>query len=417
MGQNTKILIIVLATLVIGFIIYLFSRQSTDFETESWYESYAPTDKGPYGTYVFKELLDTNGIFESFIQIDSKLEDQLIDNEDENDIYFFIGKEHFITETAFEELLYFVSSGNTAFISAEVLPDHVLDFFFLEMNKAYEYNKDSSQTFKLRSYPFSSNSYNFKFIHNNQSISKRWKYLQKNNIEYQTSSPKTLGNNSQGQINFIEIPYDEGSFFLHTSPYQFTNIAMFRYDGFTYAEDLIHHFPYGKIQWDIYNLTYHYENSNSENTNTHKRSVFQFIFQHTTLIWAFILLAITALLYAFFNGKRRQNIVVATELKQNSSLNYIETVSSLYLQERKHNKLVKLQKQSFIAFIANHYYIRSHKIDDKFIASVSLKSGIDSTKITAIFSELETLANQIEVSDQELIDLQQKIEHFYKTCK
>jgi hypothetical protein len=129
------------------------------------------------------------------------------------------------------------------------------------------------------------------------------------------------------------------------------------------------------------------------------------------------LLILTAILYAFFKGKRRQNIIRAIELKENSSLSYIETVSSLYLQERKHFKLVKLQKRSFIDFIANHYYIRSPKIDDSYVKNISYKSGIDEAKISDIFMTLEVLSLQTEVSDSELIGLQQKIENFYKTCK
>ena len=417
MGQNTKILVIVAVSLLIGFIIYFFSGKEEQFETESWFESYAPTDKGPYGTYVFKELLDTTGIFESFIQIDGQLEDQLVDNDGENDIYFFIGKSNFITDSAFNNLLNFVGDGNTAFLSSESMPEYMLDFFFLDMNYVYKSIRDSVLSFELKTSPFSQNTYDFTYINNNKSTLYNWPFLIENNIVHQTRAPKILGSNANGDINFIEVPYGDGSFFFHTSPYLFTNISMFRFDGFNYAEDLIHHLPYGKIQWDIYNLNYHYKKNNGGGSPAPKRSVFQFIFQHKTLIWAFALLILTGLLYAFFKGKRRQNIVSAIELKENSSLNYIETVSSLYLQTRQHNKLVILQKKSFIDFIGNHYYIRRHKIDDKYIAAIALKSGIEAEKIRAIFTNLEVLASQSSVSDQELIGLQQKIEHFYKTCK
>ena len=404
-------------TLLIGGIIYFFSGKEEPFETENWYESYAPTDKGPYGTYVFKELLDTTGVFESFIQIDGQLEDQLVDNLEENDIYFFIGKANFITEPAFDELLTFVADGNTAFLSCESMPEYVLDFFFLDMNNVYKSTRDTSQTFALLSETFNDNKYDFTFVNNNSAINYNWISLVEDNIVHQSRVPRILGTNANGDINFIEVPYDEGSFFFHTNPYQFTNISMFRFDGFQYAEDLLHYIPYGKIQWDIYNLNYHYKSNDQPNSAVPKRSVFQFIFQHNTLVWAFSLLALTAILYVLFKGKRRQNVVHAIEMKENSSLNYIETVSSLYLQERKHNKLVILQKRSFIDFIGNHYYIRRHKIDDQYIEAVSLKSGIESGKIRDIFTNLEILANQTEVTDQELIRLQQKIEHFYKTCK
>lgn len=420
MGQNTKISIIIAVTLLTGCIIYYFNGNDKIFETKSWVESYSPEDKGPYGTYVFKELLDTTGLFESFIQIDNKIEDRLIDNADENDIYFFIGKTQFLSEDAFTELLEFVGNGNTAFISARTMPDYVLDFFFLKMNYVYDYDNDSCQSYSFLADHFADSKYDFTFIKNNQTINRNWTYFKPDNLVYQSRPPKVLGQNQNNQINFIEIPYDEGRFFLHTNPYQFSNISMFRYDGFNYVEDLIQHLPYGKIQWDIYNLTYHYSSNNrkkSGGNGTGKRSIFQFIFQHQTLIWAFIMLAITALLYTVFKGKRRQNVIHAIEQKENSSLSYVETVSSLYLQERKHTKLIKLQKQSFIDFIGNHYYILSQKINSKYIHDISIKSGVDENILIDLFKTFETLSNQNEIMDSDLIKLQQKIEHFYKTCK
>ena len=328
-----------------------------------------------------------------------------------------------MSETSFDELLYFVGEGNTAFISAHRMPEHMLDFFFLKLNNVYSYESDTSQQCRLLVPEFKDNSYNFKFVNNNLVKMREWTYFTPNNLVYQTGTPKTLGTTHQNQINFIKIPYEDGTFFFHSNPYLFSNLAMFRFDGFTYAEDLIHHFPYGKIQWDIYNLYAHWSDDNSaendgeRNNNRPQRSVFQFIFQHQTLTWAFAILVLTALLYAFFKGKRKQNIIPATELKENSSLNYLETVSSLYLQERKHNKLIKLQKRSFIDFIANHYYIRSHLVDDKYITDISNKSALPEEKITDIFKTFELLSSQDAVSDYELIGLQQKIEYFYKNCK
>lgn len=418
MTKNIKILIIVLVAIAMGFGIYMITAGSREpIYTVSWKQSYSPTDKGPYGTYVFKELLDTTGLFESFIQLDSKIEQQLTDVKGVNDLYFFIGKKNYMSDDAFTALLEFVSNGNTAFISAEQMPYHILDYFFTDMNGVYEYTSDSMQNFSFLAPEFSTNNYEFSFINRNKVTTYNWAYFTPENIVFQTDTPLVLGKSTDGKINFIEIPYFKGRFFFHTNPYQLSNISLFRFSGFPYAEALIHHLPYGKIQWDVYNLVKRNATGRQGGGSAENRSTLQFIFQHTALIWAFALLFISGILYAIFKGKRRQNIVPAIELKENSSLNYIETVSSLYLQERQHHKLIRLQKQSFIEFIGNHYYIRSHKIDDKYIATLSLKSGILPAKITAIFSHLETLANQTNVTDAELIGLQQKIEHFYKTCK
>ena len=422
MSRNVKILIVIVAAVLIGLGFYLINNYNRSFVTDSWKESYSPSDKGPYGTFVFKELLDTNGIFSNFIELNGKLEDKLEDNLEENDIYFFIGKQYYLSNDDFESLKSFVENGNTALISSEDLPNNLKDFFFVKLNATFEKQTDTAQTLKFNHPRFSNENYKFNYINNNLVKNYSWVYFQPNNFQYIDQETIILGQDETEKINFIEIPFGEGSFYLHTTPYSFTNISMFQNQGFEYAEDLIHHLEYGLIQWDTYNLRYHYDRSNGEedggngNNDSNKRSIFEFIFKHTSLTWAFGILLFTAILYAFFKGKRRQKVIGAIELKENSSLRYIETVSSLYLQERKHNKLIHLQKITFIDFIANRYFIVSHKIDEKYVERLNNKSGIESDLIKSIFISFETLINNEFVSDNELIELQQKIEYFYKKC-
>ena len=143
----------------------------------------------------------------------------------------------------------------------------------------------------------------------------------------------------------------------------------------------------------------------------------QFIMANPPLLWAFLVLLIGAVLYALFKGKRMQKVVPATESKENMSLQYINTLSSLYLQEKKHNKLIRLKEKTFLNFIADHYYIQSSKIDDKFFNKVAQKSHVPRAKIVDIFKSFDELEKAVEVSDEALIGLHQKIENFYKTCR
>ncbi len=424
--KSVKITILVGAVLLIGVVLYFVVNPNRSFETQSWRKSYSPSDKGPYGTYVFKELLDTNGIFSSFVEINNTLEEELEDDYEENDIYLFIGQKYHIDEDDFEYLKEFVDFGNTALISAEKLPDHVLDFFFIKLNSAYERHNDSVQVHSFTHQELTAKKYWFKYIYNNLTERTEWTYFKDNNFQYYSGDIDILGYNANQQINFISIPYGDGAFYLHTSPYNFTNISFFRNDGFEYAEDLIKHIPHGMVQWDAYNLRFHFRNNQSGSGSGSgssgkrgegQRSVLEFIFKHTTLTWAFFLLLFTGVFYLIFKGKRQQKIIGAIESKENSSLRYIETVSSLYLQERKHNKLVLLQKKSFIDFITNHYFIVSPKINQKYVDKIHIKSGIDKERIKAIFVSLEELSHQEVVTDIELIELQQKIEYFYKKCK
>ncbi|MBK8927532.1 MAG: hypothetical protein IPM74_16935 [Crocinitomicaceae bacterium] len=118
-----------------------------------------------------------------------------------------------------------------------------------------------------------------------------------------------------------------------------------------------------------------------------------------------------------FSEVREQRIIPATEAKDNTSMQYITTLASLYLQENQHNKLIKLKERTFLNFLADHYYITSKDIDEKFISRVAMKSGIEKERIAEIFKLFSVLENKMGVTDEDLILLHQKIEYFYKKCQ
>ena len=92
MGKWGKIAIIGGVVLILVALLYYFSfRQKEEtYITDNWNMTYDPADKGPYGTYMLKELLDTTGLFGNFLELDDNLEEILEDNSKANDIYFFV---------------------------------------------------------------------------------------------------------------------------------------------------------------------------------------------------------------------------------------------------------------------------------------------------------------------------------------
>ncbi|MGV6861888.1 MAG: DUF4350 domain-containing protein [Putridiphycobacter sp.] len=425
MSQKTKNILIIGGSILLGgILIYFFGLKSeSQYVSENWEETYSPDDKGPYGTYVLKELLDTVGFFGEFIEIDNKLTEGLKDDKNQNDIYFFVGKENHMSDESCEKLLEFVGEGNTAFIAARVLPYELRKELFLNPSKIFLTEKDSLQKLKFEHPELHQKKFNIEYIYKNKINAKPWKFFKPNNFEvFEDNSYTILGKNLNGDINFIKYNYFGGEIFLHSNPYIFTNISMFKQSGYEYTENLLKHIPPGRMQWDKYNLEHHYSfntnNNNNQNGNgdIDRRSPLEFIFKNIALTWAFVIIIIAALLYMLFKSKRMQNIVKPAELKENTSLRYVETLSSLYLQEKKHAKLIALKEKTFMNFIAEHYYLSTNKPNDKFIEKVALKSQVKKEKIKTIFKLFETLKDQSIVEDEALIDLHHNIEYFYKNC-
>lgn len=418
--KNKNIAIIGGVILLAVILVYFFGlKKEKPIVIVSWYKTYHPEDKGPYGTYMMKELLDTVGFFGEFIEIDNKLTEGLQDDPDQNDIYFFIGEENYMSDESCDDLLDFVFDGNTAFISAKDMPNLIKDEFFINNYNVYHSLNDTLQKVKFTHPKLRKKTYPFKYIYQNKVTKHSWTYFNDDNYEEgENNQHFVLGKTINEDINFIKYSYGDGQIFFHSTPYAFTNISMFKKNGFEYAEDVLKHIPPGRMQWDKYNLKKHTTQGNHNSNGTEeRRSPLEFILKHPALTWAFVILLITALLYMLFKSKRMQNIVKPAELKENTSLKYVQTVSSLYLQQKKNGKLIALKEKTFMNFIAEHYYLSSHNPDEKFISKVAMKSQIDKEKIKEIFDMFNKLKGKDVVLDEVLIQLHHKIEYFYKNCK
>ncbi|MBI3136575.1 MAG: hypothetical protein HYZ14_18010 [Bacteroidetes bacterium] len=429
MNKYAKILLLTAVAVLFIVLIYFFggSRKEQAYVSDNWEMTYDPSDKGPYGTYMLKELLDTAGLFGNFLEINKKLEEVLEDKPGVNDIYFFAGDENFLESESVEFLYNFILKGNTVFMSCHTFPAEFMDYLVLDPDSTLrtEPVTDSVQYFRFTHSALSSKRYTSAFINNNKRTETEWEYFNQTNFDlYDDDTIFALGSNTKGAWNFVKIKYGEGSIFLHSTPYLFTNISLMKRDGFEYAEKVLAHIPPGRIQWDRYNLTNHFwedmqgDGGGDGSGGSEKRqSILQFILDHPPLVWSMILLLVGAILYGVFKGKRMQKIIPAAESKENTSLGYINTLSSLYLQENKHAKLIRLKERTFLNFIAEHYYIITKEVDDKFISKVAIKSQIEKEKIKEIFDIFRKLEKVQDVTDDELILLHQKIEYFYKKCR
>ncbi|MCB9223765.1 MAG: DUF4350 domain-containing protein [Crocinitomicaceae bacterium] len=425
--KNKWVKISIIGGVVVLFIVLLYyfggkwGKDEETFVTDDWTETYYPNDKGPYGTYVLKELLDTAGLFGNFIQLQVDVKESLEDDPDVNDIYFFVGNTNYLPDSSAEYLMDFVAKGNTAFMSCRQLPDYLVEELFLNEDYVFTTTSDSIQYLKFTHPDLEAKRHKFKYIYNNETANREWHYFDEYEFDLpRDAEPVLLGTNTKDQWNFVKIRYGRGYIFLHSMPYCFTNISMLKRDGFIYAERVIEHIPPGRVQWDRYNLNYHYSSNDdgqSENGGEERRSILEFILAHPPLVWSLLILLIGAILYAIFKGKRMQEVIPAAELKENTSLQYINTLSSLYMQHGSHSKLIHLKRKTFLNFIGERYYIIAQKPDDKFIDKVAVKSQVEREKIKEIFLLFDQLDGGLQVTDDALIELHRKIEYFYKKCR
>ena len=116
-----------IALLLLGFFIY---QNYTD-KQHDWKMDFEEESKEPYGTFVFKEILEQVVAKDSFIVLDKKIGAALPSNPNQPSSFVFVGEALLLDSSDVEQLLAFVDNGNTAFISSLTIPDLLMDEIFL----------------------------------------------------------------------------------------------------------------------------------------------------------------------------------------------------------------------------------------------------------------------------------------------
>ncbi|MBK8927533.1 MAG: hypothetical protein IPM74_16940 [Crocinitomicaceae bacterium] len=316
MSKNGKILVVAGVIILFVVLLYLFGgskreKQPEQFVTDVWLETYDPADRGPYGTHVLKELLDTVGLFGNFLQLNEELSTALKDNKDVNDIYFFIGAYNFLEDVDADYLFDFLLEGNTVFMACDEFPEPFISLITRDADSLlYEFSeRDSVQRLQFTHPDLMNDSYESKYIYENKGRARAWEYMRSDIFSlFGDDTLFVLGTDEYSNANFLRIKYGAGNIFLHSTPYQFTNISMMKRRGFEYVEKVLAHIPPGRIQWDRYNLESHYSSEGDDTGGVEeRRSILEFLMNNPPLLWASIVLLLGALFYAIFRGKRTTN--------------------------------------------------------------------------------------------------------------
>ena len=132
------------------------------------------------------------------------------------------------------------------------------------------------------------------------------------------------------------------------------------------------------------------------------------------MAWAFWLLLVFGLLYILFGGKRRQRIVPTLTPNKNTTLAFTETIGRLYLQKKDNRNIADKLITYFMEHIRNQYYLNTSHTDEGFITTVARKANHSPEKTEKLFTTIRNIQQSPQVSDEELLLLNQQLEHFYK---
>ncbi|MCL4278264.1 MAG: hypothetical protein KJZ60_01035, partial [Ignavibacteriaceae bacterium] len=121
--------------------------------------------------------------------------------------------------------------------------------------------------------------------------------------------------------------------------------------------------------------------------------------------------------FILFYGRRKQRIIPVIKPLSNTTLEFVETVGNLYYQQKDYKNIADKKIIYFLDHIRNKYFIRTSSFDNETLKKIAEKSSIPETIIKSVFKEIENITASQKVTEQELINLNQRIETFYERTK
>jgi hypothetical protein len=220
-----------------------------------------------------------------------------------------------------------------------------------------------------------------------------------------TKYGRVLGRDAKGRPDLIRFRYKGGgSILLHLAPMAFTNYFLLHKDNKAYYENVLSYIPenVNEVIWDE---SFRYGKRNNFSASGYILNA---------MPWAFWLLLLLFLLIYFFESKRKQRIVPVIAPLRNTSLDFVTTIGRLYYQRRDNANLAAKMVTHFQDHIRTKYNIPVHLSDPGFVERLSYRTGIDKDFLHSLAEDVARMQQHGVVTDQELLELNQKLEEFYK---
>ena len=390
MGKAIRNYLILLSVVVIVMALTVFS--SADRKVD-WEQTYDANSKQPYGLYIFGEQL--KHFFSKRVdRISYTPYEYLRRNQQKGECnYIFTTKG--IDEVSLKKVLSDVQAGSQAlFLNND---DGLMDTLKIKTNYQLMVSEVNLQ--------LNSTSYNKPIYLRPERDYIRVNYFTRLDKErdkalgYAFSSD---GKKERRKINFVEVPYGKGKFFLHLGPpIAFTNYFLKESQEVrSYAATVLSYLPKDRpTVWFV--------------PSNQGKDELSFIMSQPQLRTAWHLMLVGFLLYLLFKGKRQQRIIPVIEKPKNTTIEFAQSISSLYYQERDATDMVRKKITYFLDQVRQRYYLDTQQINEDFATKLANKSGKDKDLVQQIVGTIIHFEQTQQAQEETLTQLDKWIDEFW----
>ncbi|QAA80232.1 DUF4350 domain-containing protein [Aequorivita sp. H23M31] len=397
MLKSQKIILFVFLALLAA-LVYL---EATRPQPVNWFPSYDRRDKIPLGTFVLHKLVEDS--FKNDFEETDLPPFEFLQQENLHGNYLFINDDLDFGKTELDSLFNWASKGNNVFISANYLNKKLLDTFKLKMRTQVSLSSIITEPLVTLTNKHLSSG---KTFHIERNLPVRY-FSQIDTISQIVLGVSGIYENSatirEPEINFIQIPWEKGNFFLHTQPEVFSNFFLLKGENFTYTANLLSYLNNGKtIYWDNY-----YKSGKHIDI-----SPLRVLLNNKFFKWAYYFILIGMLLFIIFEGKRKQRSIPIVHPLVNKSYEYTRTIAGMYLDKNEYHAIAQKQIVLFLEYIRTHLRLPTENINERFFRSVAERSGNTLPDTIDLFSLIKKINSQNNTGKDELMSLYKKISSF-----
>lgn len=398
MDKQVKIYIGAFLVLILGYM-YL---ESTKKQPINWFPSYVAKHKLPYGTFVLRE--EMKQLFPS-AEVKNINTPPYTYLEDTTRVgtYFFVDEALNFGDAEFFRLLKFAERGNDVFISTHGIKIDTLNF---ETKRLVSKNFEEKVFFKLKNKAFKNKEFSFDRPFINQIFTKI--DTLNTTILGITGYLNTNNERTEEGVNFVKYRYGKGTIYFHTFPEVFTNYSILKNPNQQHAANILSYVREDiPILWDSY-----YKTGKSKIV-----SPIYYLLHNKHLKWAYYILLMGVLFFVIFEGKRKQRSIPIRLPLKNQTIAFTRTIANMYFEKQEHKNIAEHKISYLLEYIRTKLHISTTLIDATFYEQVSSRSGNTYESVENLFKFCEQIHIKNEITSNELMKLNNKIEKFKKTIQ
>jgi len=434
-----------ISTLVVVLILVFIWFYSSPAPT-NWMVQLRPDGKDPYDTHIIHELLKKVRDDQPFISIEDSLEIRLKDSTEAIDNYVFIGEDFFVDSLEIDAIKRFVQEGNRAFIFTQTRYNPLLtsitsksdiDYYLGESEFDSEYLQSQ---FQLRTTDTNTvayigvtpqQNYTYSVYNDFKKRGWEWSYFADSLFAEERSFAEVLGHYTRPEDTggedaeypeYICFKFGKGEIYFHCNPIRFANYYAKNDTLIPYMQAAFSHLGEGKVIWDEESRNYEYNNKFNEGPPPlPNEGPLEFILSEPSLQRAWYVLLAGLILYLAFGAKRKQRVIPVMENMENTSIEYAETISQLFMKQEDHTKLVHLKIELYKSFLRERLKllvpVHITLWNDEFIKTISQRSGIPYEKVSSLIEQCKYYQSVSGIETEKMLDFHNKLEEFYFNCK